>query len=111
MPILAGHYASRKKAILGISSALGCALDVPSQSLTSETTIRSSGARFHLLVLRYAPDTYPHRCGPDGFIAGLDDGYDATGPFGWKLHRYLSDVQHTSKPKAGDVRSESEGAL
>lgn len=49
-----------------------------------EDAIAPEEAYFEVYVLRYAPETYPRRYGPDDFMSGKDDGIDATGPYSWR---------------------------
>lgn len=48
-----------------------------------------------VFVLRYALEAYPLRYGSEEFMAGLEEGTDATGPYSWRFVRYVPRIEHT----------------
>ena len=50
----------------------------------------------YLPVLRYEADKYPRRHGTEEFMAGIDDGLDATGPYSWRFVKHLSHIEQIS---------------
>lgn len=92
IPILAGRYQDGTEAFM----AGGWFQPATCTPLSNRIEPRHDATAW-FWVLRYAPETYSRRYGPDDFIARREGGIDATGPYSWKFNRYVSHIEEVEE--------------
>lgn len=105
VPILAGRFRDGTELFMGRSEAdNGLHRDYVPLSHGRELQDHDDKYRqYFVYILRYAPETYSRRYGSDEFMAGRDDGLDATGPYCWKFERYLSHIDEVPETQSSDI--------